>query len=269
VATQQRPRSTALIAAERLQPALLDRLVDEGPRLERAIRRILASLRARLDRPGTAPEDRAEVERLLTPETADDDPPLLAVARNLARLDFLDDAARQELEVLAGWLQMRREFRSRTFALSREELKRSVLEHLENLLNTPSPSLGCVAPSDGSWRGGEAAVPDDDGADGPASTSVVNYGIPPVGGKASSEIDLEAFEEGLKRAIEAFEPRLRRGTVRVRAVPNRDLATGGFRTVAFVIEAELWGEPVSERLLLRSELDLEAGTVTRPREVAS
>jgi hypothetical protein len=39
--------------------------------------------------------------------------------------------------------------------------------------------------------------------------------------------------------------------------------------LAFLIEGELWGYPLSEQLYLRTVLDLEEGRATRPEPVAA
>jgi type VI secretion system protein ImpF len=86
-------------------------------------------------------------------------------------------------------------------------------------------------------------------------SSVVNYGMPSLAGTPSSSIDVRATADRIARAIRNFEPRL----TKVRVLPEvRDSSTHDF-ALEFRIEAELWGQPVPQALVMRTSIDLNTG----------
>jgi type VI secretion system protein ImpF len=89
------------------------------------------------------------------------------------------------------------------------------------------------------------------------ASSVLNFGMPSFAGRMTSSIDLNDIAQRLKRTIELFEPRL--SGVRVSAEPAREGGDDG--TLQFAIEAELWGQPVSQHLRLRTTIDVITGDV--------
>ncbi|MAI32782.1 MAG: type VI secretion system baseplate subunit TssE [Rhodopirellula sp.] len=95
-------------------------------------------------------------------------------------------------------------------------------------------------------------------------TSVVNYGIPDMTGKTLSGLDVFDLEQALKRSIIQFEPRILADTLEVRGLLDDDASV--HNCLAFEIEGELWARPIPERLFLRTELDLETGSVTLKEE---
>lgn len=88
--------------------------------------------------------------------------------------------------------------------------------------------------------------------------SVLNYGLPDLAGRTASGIDVTRFEGLLKQAIWDFEPRLLRNTVSVRLIVNQDEMS--YNAMSFIVEAELWSQPIPLQLYLRTEIDLENGT---------
>ncbi len=92
-----------------------------------------------------------------------------------------------------------------------------------------------------------------------AAKSVINYGVRDLTGTLASSTDLADLERAIKLATLQFEPRILAKGVKVRAVGAVDTAT--HNAIAFEIEGELWGQPMPTRLYLRSELDLEDGTI--------
>jgi type VI secretion system protein ImpF len=229
------------VSRERLQPSLLDRLADEVRGVESEIGRVRRMLLPRLDE-----ARKAALAELLAPERQGvpgeaDLAPFVELGAETVGL------ARQ----LVG-LEQRRQGELRTrFVLSPERLRACVLRDLTALLNTESLR----------WRAGRAEDPAlaerPDIEDYPrVAASVVNYGIPPLAGRTSLEPPAVAAD--LEQAIRAFEPRLRASTVKVRPVGE---AQAG-HAIAFDVEAELWGEPVPLRLLLRTLIDLESGAAT-------
>jgi type VI secretion system protein ImpF len=87
--------------------------------------------------------------------------------------------------------------------------------------------------------------------------SVLNYGMPTLAGRQMSSLDPEKIAERIVRAVSTFEPRLSK----VRVIPeNRNYGAESF-AVAFQVEADLWGQPVSQHLVLRTSIDLETGSI--------
>lgn len=124
--------------------------------------------------------------------------------------------------------------------LSLTQLKASVLRDLAWLLNTTS------------LLGADATLHT------PASTSVVNFGLPALAGNSASNVDVSALETLIHQAIATFEPRILRHTLRVRA---RATAEMNHNALSFEIEGDLWAQPVPLRLMLQTDLDLESGHV--------
>ena len=89
--------------------------------------------------------------------------------------------------------------------------------------------------------------------------SVLNFGLPDLAGRTSSGIDVPRLEALLRQAIWDFEPRLLRNTVAVRLLVNEDEMS--HNAMSFIVEAELWSQPIPLQLYLRTELDLENGDV--------
>jgi len=89
--------------------------------------------------------------------------------------------------------------------------------------------------------------------------SVVNFGIGGIAGVTASSIDRETLARQVRDAIGVFEPRLKKGTVQVRVT----VAEAGMahNTLSFEIEGDLWAGATPMRLFLKTELDLEDGTV--------
>jgi len=93
-----------------------------------------------------------------------------------------------------------------------------------------------------------------------AATSVLNYGLPALAGELASKIDISQLEKSIRRAIIDFEPRIVADTISVRAIEADDvLAT--HNVIEFEIRGLMWAQPVPLEMLLRTQLDLEAGKV--------
>jgi type VI secretion system protein ImpF len=89
-------------------------------------------------------------------------------------------------------------------------------------------------------------------------SSTVNFGMPDLSGKTASGLDLPELERSLTRAIHEFEPRLLHETVKV---SGEAISLKSHNSMIATIEAELWSQPLPQKLLLRTELDLENGEV--------
>jgi type VI secretion system protein ImpF len=119
--------------------------------------------------------------------------------------------------------------------ISMRRLRESVLRDLEWLFNTSS-----------------LEATDDLDAFPEMKRSVLNYGLPPLTGRLATAIEPVQAAADIAEAIRNFEPRLSH----VRVVPEVDPDRMDSRTITFRIEAELWGQPTPQQLLLRTQLDV-------------
>ncbi len=90
------------------------------------------------------------------------------------------------------------------------------------------------------------------------ATSVLNFGLPSFAGRMTSSIDPQDSAERLRRVVELFEPRL--SGVRVKPQPPTEGESDG--TLEFTIEAQLWGYPTPQQLELRTKIDTMTGDIT-------
>lgn len=91
------------------------------------------------------------------------------------------------------------------------------------------------------------------------SRSVLNFGIPDLTGMALSGLDADALQRRVRDAILAFEPRLTANTLRltVNALSKRM----DRQALVFNIESEMWAQPIPLNLYLKTEVDLETGSI--------
>jgi type VI secretion system protein ImpF len=89
--------------------------------------------------------------------------------------------------------------------------------------------------------------------------SVLNFGFPDLAGRTVSSIEVPTLERILRKVIWEFEPRLLRESVKVTLSKDPDHV--GHNALRFDIEADLWSDPIPIRLYLRTDIDLEDGTV--------
>ncbi|MBB5020142.1 type VI secretion system protein ImpF [Chitinivorax tropicus] len=89
------------------------------------------------------------------------------------------------------------------------------------------------------------------------ASSVLNFGMQDLSGRTHSGLDLGALERSLRQSIWDYEPRIVRNTVRVRALAEEQSQGGNM--LVFEIEGELWGQPLPERLYLKTAVNLETG----------
>lgn len=86
--------------------------------------------------------------------------------------------------------------------------------------------------------------------------SVVNYGMPTLSGRLASSVDIATAAQRIREAVVNFEPRLSR----VQVIPETKERNEEI-TLSFRIEAQLWGQPVPQHLVLRTSIDVESGDV--------
>jgi type VI secretion system protein ImpF len=121
-------------------------------------------------------------------------------------------------------------------------LRESVLRDLEWLMNTVN--LESVIDFD--------SYPE-------LKSTVLNYGMPGFSGATISAVKSGEIRNLLKLAIETFEPRIMKNTLRVSLIEDEEMVNP--HAVAFQIEGTMWGRPMPEALFLRTEMDLELGAV--------
>jgi type VI secretion system protein ImpF len=90
--------------------------------------------------------------------------------------------------------------------------------------------------------------------------SVIDYGIRDLAGLTLSGIDPHDLERAIRDSIVRFEPRIEKKSIRVTAVMPDDPQHRN--ALAFEIEGDLWGQSLPTRLYLKSEVDLEDGSMT-------
>jgi len=90
--------------------------------------------------------------------------------------------------------------------------------------------------------------------------SVLNYGVPEFSGQTASSLNARDIEQGIRQAIQVFEPRILRNGFVVKLHTNHDEMSAN--TLIFHIEGMVFGQPAPFQVSLRSELDLESGNIT-------
>ena len=93
------------------------------------------------------------------------------------------------------------------------------------------------------------------------STSILNFGMPSFAGRTISSIDPMRAAEQLRHAIELFEPRLRE--VRVRPTqPVHEAKRDTGAVLEFMIDAELWGQPIAQHMEITTRIDTSNGQIS-------
>lgn len=90
-----------------------------------------------------------------------------------------------------------------------------------------------------------------------ARHSVINFGIPDLSGMSVSGMNTKELEDAVKQAILDFEPRIMQNSLQVSVTAHDDeMSTNA---VSFVIEGDMWAQPIPLGLYLKTDLDLESG----------
>ena len=93
-----------------------------------------------------------------------------------------------------------------------------------------------------------------------AADSVLNYGLPAMSGQMASRVDVSLLEKAIKHAILRFEPRVMEDSLEVKAL-DAGSVLDTHNVIEFEIRGFMWAQPVPLELLLRTQVDLEAGQV--------
>jgi type VI secretion system protein ImpF len=91
------------------------------------------------------------------------------------------------------------------------------------------------------------------------SHSVVNYGVPALTGTTLSSMKAVEMQAAVQQAILDFEPRLIDKSLGIRVAVDQEKMS--LNSLVFFIEADMWAQPLPERLYLRTEVDMEFGTI--------
>jgi type VI secretion system protein ImpF len=122
--------------------------------------------------------------------------------------------------------------------ISQQRYKRGVLRDLEWLFNASAH-----LPEEGRRQFKLSDYPE-------AHRSVINFGTRQLCGMLAPNMD--ELERELAEAVRLFEPRILNHTLTVKATVERHLVT-------MEIFGELWANPISEKLFIKTSIDLESG----------
>jgi type VI secretion system protein ImpF len=242
---------------ERLQPMLLDRLVDDERLL---VLFEIAVDRAELARLGLSAKDLSEIlvaQGLQAvpapPDTADRLVLSFSAPYGRVSLSHLKSLVLKPPKQPNGVaLQTFCKIEARTLTndaletserrfTSMRRLRECVCRDLASLLNSTALSASIDL----------EAYPEVQG-------SVLNYGMPALSGRTAATIDIQRTARIIEEVIRRFEPRLRR----VHVVPDTGRENADGHQIGFRIEAELWGQPVPQHLVLRTRISTESGDVS-------
>lgn len=152
---------------------------------------------------------------------------------------LINDAPKDELNDLSD-NQRQKELKQRILSLP--EFRKAVLRDLEWLLNTNALDSAQNLEN----------YPF-------VSHSVVNYGIHDLVGTSLSNADVPMIQRQIRQAIWDFEPRILKESVTVKvSVADEQMNKNA---MTFVIEGDLWAQPLPLHLYLKTKLDLETGNV--------
>jgi type VI secretion system protein ImpF len=87
--------------------------------------------------------------------------------------------------------------------------------------------------------------------------SVLNFGLPDMSGHTASNVNNHDMEAGIRIAIQLFEPRIIRNSLKVSVHSNPDEMS--HNALIFDIAGSVFGQPSPFQVVLKSELDLENG----------
>jgi type VI secretion system protein ImpF len=93
-----------------------------------------------------------------------------------------------------------------------------------------------------------------------ASSSVLNFGIPPYTGRMGSAVNSDDMARAIREAIMRFEPRILAGSLEVESLADPYSDKGN--SIAFRISGSIWSQPVPERFAMETSVDTASGAWT-------
>lgn len=88
-------------------------------------------------------------------------------------------------------------------------------------------------------------------------TSVLNYGIPDLSGLTVTRANAAIMHKAVRQAIATFEPRIFSQNLKIRVTTNPEVMSR--KALLFLIEGQMWAQPIPQNLHLRTDVDLETG----------
>lgn len=89
--------------------------------------------------------------------------------------------------------------------------------------------------------------------------STFNYGIIDLSGTTSMSLSAKHIERELVKSIKNFEPRIIPKSLKIKiALAKQEMSNN---TLSFEISGDLWAQPLPLQLFLKTEVDIENGTV--------
>jgi type VI secretion system protein ImpF len=82
--------------------------------------------------------------------------------------------------------------------------------------------------------------------------------MPSLAGRSARTVDPQQISATIEAALRRFEPRLSG----VRVTPEVGEEGNETHVLAFRIDAQLWGQPVPQQLVLRTSIDVDSGKVS-------
>lgn len=125
--------------------------------------------------------------------------------------------------------------------LSLKKLREGVLRDIAWLLNTVN--LSSIEDLD--------AYPE-------VEKSVINFGMPDLSGHTVSSLEIPELERLIKNTIINFEPRLIKNSLKVHIATDEN--SMNYNSLVFDIEGELWAQPSSVHLYMKTELNMDSGS---------
>jgi type VI secretion system protein ImpF len=95
------------------------------------------------------------------------------------------------------------------------------------------------------------------------ASSTLNFGVREVAGEFSTQKRAEAIRRSMHKAIERFEPRIKKGSLEVTIAPTE---TRRGTMINYDIRADMWAEPLPLEVYLRSAVDTNTGELTLERK---
>lgn len=250
---------------EAVQPSLWDRLVDDLPGLGAevaalrgvVVSRIAGAKMAQAALSGDAADEDAKKQAADAAKRAAEELVEAFIQggpREIERQGGLDEETRARARRLWQLALRKRRLEERGIVVTQDVLREAVRRDIEMLFNIERYEARHVMTE---LEAQQHDDPADLIADFPeVRTSVVNYGGPSFSGRLSSSFEPEILAREIKALLNAYEPRLKKDTVKV--VVKLNEKTG----MRIEIDGVLLLSPVPERLRLSTTIDLDNGQAT-------